>query len=242
MRDRFAEKGSPKVDQSSEEFQKVIDDFDAKCSKADSTMDKFETYLFNSGLQGVMNHIMNAEFENRVANAYVSAFSIAVANDISEHDSIAVHELRFARKVLEDSVENELFPKDLMNAVKDIERYVKSQKKPMEALAEEGKAGNLSDYDRMFWAKYHERLERCYDLMRKAGVHNQTLLRNLSVIKEGLDYVETSAKSLDNSREKRDKHLYDNLEIAGERGKKLYSTIQTDAKAWKTEMKRRIKE
>ncbi len=241
LHDRFKEKGEPDATGRSEEFQKIIDAFDAKCAKADSAMDKFETYLYHSGLQGVMDHIVEAEYENRVANAYVSAFSIALASDISEHDSIAVRQLEFARAVMEDSVENELFPKDLMNAVKDIERFVKSQKKPLDELVEEGKAGDLSDYYRMFWAKYHQRLERCYEIMRKSSAHNQFLSRNLSVIEDGLDVVEASAKSLDDSRQKRDEHLYDNLEKSGERGKKLFSTIQTDLKDWKVEMKRRLK-
>lgn len=242
MRDRFPQKGVPSGEGRSTEFQEIIDVFEAKCAKADSAMNAFEGFLYQSGLQGVMNHIVEAEYENRVANAYVSAFSIAVANDISQHDSIAVRELEFARKVMEDSVENELFPKEVMNAVKDIERYVKSQKKPLGALVEDGKASNLNDYYRMFWAKYHQRLERCFELMQKSGVHNQFLAQNLSVIKTGLDHVDISAKSLDDSREKRNEHLYENLEKSSERGKKLYTSIQTDMKSWKAEMKRRLKE
>ncbi len=242
MRDRFKEKGEPDASNRSEEMQAIIDQFDAKCAKADSVMDAFDKHLSTSALQGVMDHIVEAEYENRVANAYVSAFSIAVASDIAEHDSMAVRELELARMVLEDSVQNELFPKELMNSVKDLERFIKSQKKEMKILAEEGKARNLAEYDRMFWAKYHKRLERCKDIMQRARSRHLFLSRNLPIIEKGLDYVETSAKSLDDSRQKRDEHLYSNLEKAAERGKKLFSTIQTDAKAWKSEMKRRLKE
>ncbi|MCR9171161.1 MAG: hypothetical protein NXI10_01620 [bacterium] len=242
LRDRFKEKGEPNDPNISEEMQAILDEFNAKCATADSTMDAFDQLLSTSSLQGVMNHIVEAEYENRVANAYVSAFSIAVADNIAEHDSIAVQELELARMVLEDSVQNELFPKEVMNSVKDLERYIKSQKKELKTLAEEGKARYLRDYDRMFWAKYHKRLERCKDIMLRARSRHIFLMNNLPIIEEGLDYVETSAKSLDESREKRDEHLYDNLEKAAERGKKLYSTIQSDAKAWKSEMKRRLKE
>lgn len=241
-RDRYKEKGDPDATGRSEEMQKVVDDFNAKCAQADSTMDAFEKLLLESALQGVMDHIIEAEYENRVANAYVSAFSIAVANDIAEHDSVAVRELELARMVLEDSVQNELFPKDLMNSVKDLERFIKSQKKVMKELAEEGKAKNLPEYERMFWAKYHERLERCQDIMLKARSRHLFLARNLPIIEKGLDYVETSAKSLDDSRKKRDDHLYHNLEIEEERSKNLFATVQTDTKAWKVEMKRRLKE
>lgn len=242
MRDRYEEKG--KLDDSgrSEEMQKILDAFEAKCNTADSTMDAFDKLLSSSALQGVMNHIIEAEYENRVANAYVSAFSIAVSNDIAEHDSVAVRELELARMVLEDSVQNELFPKELMNSVKDLERFIKSQKKEMKMLAEEGKARNLEDYNRMFWATYHKRLERCKDIMLRARSRHIFLSNNLPIIEKGLDYVETSAKSLDDSRKKRDDHLYENLEKSAERGKKLFTTIQTDAKGWKTEMKRRLKD
>jgi len=241
-RDRFPEKGEPDASRRSEEMQKILDVFNAKCETADSTMDAFEEYLGASALQGVMDHIVEAEYQNRWANAYVSAFSIAVASDIAKHDSAAVHELELARMVLEDSVEAELFPRDVINSVKDIERYIKSQRKEMRELAEDGKAFNLDDYNRMFWAKYHQRLERCADIMGRSRSRNAFLATNLRVVEEGLDYVEASAKSLDDSREKRNEHLYENLEKEGERGEKLFKTIQTDAKAWKSEMKRRLKE
>lgn len=242
MRDRFEEKGAPDATNRSEEMQTIVDAFNTRVAKADSSMDAFEKLLSQSSLQGVMDRIVEAEYENRVANSYVSAFSIVVASNIAEHDSIAVRELELARMVLEDSVENELFPKELMNAVKDLERYIKSQKKVMKELAEDGKARNLAEYDRMFWATYHKRLERCKDIMLKARSRQLFLRNNLPIIQKGLDYVDTSAKSLDDSRQKRDAHLYENLEKAAERGKKLFTTIQTDSKAWKAEMKRRLKE
>lgn len=241
-RDRFPEKGEPDPSTRSKEVQEILDEFNVLCARADSVVEKLNSYQDNSGLQGLMDHIVEADYHNRYANAYVSAFSISVSTDISEHDSIAVNELRLARAVLEDSVENELLPKDLINSVKDIERYVKSQLKEMEVLAEQGKASDLRDYERMLWAQYHERLENCEKKLRETYNHQIYIDRNLSVIEKGIAMVENSAKNLEDTREKREEHLFEELEINAERGKKLYEQIQNDATAWKKEMKRKLKE
>lgn len=241
-RDRFKEIGEPSAANRSEEVQTILDNLDTLLFKSDSILARIKSYQDNSALQSLMDHIMEANYHNRYSNAYVSAFSISVADEISEHDSMAVEQLRIARVVLEDSVENELFTKDLVSSVKDIERYVKEQLREMEVLAEAGKASDLRDYQRMFWAKYHERLENCEQMMKSSFGHHAYIDKNLSVIESGIDYVESSAKDLEDTREKREDHLYKELEIEAERGKELFKQIQTNATSWQKQMKQKLKD
>lgn len=240
--DRFKEKGEPDPDSRSEEVQKILNSFDTLCHKTDSILAEVEKYQSNPALQGLMNHIIDADYHNRYANFYVSAFSISLSSNISKQDSLAVDELRMARAVLEDSVGHELLPKTLVSSVKDIERFIKAQLKEMQTLATEGKASNLSDYERMLWAGYYDRLKKADDRMRKSYQHHRYIDQNLAVIEKGLDYVEKSAEDLEETREKRDEHLYEELETSAERSEKLYRQIQDDAKDWKKEMKNKIKD
>lgn len=241
-RDRFQASELPESTSLSVEMQTILNGFDSLCGQTDSILDALKTYQDNSALQGVMDHIVEADYRNRYANACVSAFSIALASDIAEQDSLAVQQLQIARAVLVDSVNNELAPKELMNSVKEIERYIKLQLKEMQVLAENGKASNLSDYERMLWAKFHERVEKTQEALRNSLQHHSYIERNLSILSNGVEFVEESATTLEKTREKRDDHLFKELETSVERGKNMFTRIQTDATSWKKEMKNKMKE
>lgn len=241
-RDRYQASQLPERTTVSLEMQTILGTFDSLCAQTDSILNSLKIFQDKSSMQGVMNHLMEADYRNRYANACVSAFSITLASNIAEQDSLAVEQLKLAQMVLADSVNYELAPKELMTSVKEIERFIKQQLKEMELLVENGKASNLTDYNRMFWAQFHERLENTQKALQNSLLHHGYIDRNLPVLKSGIGFVEESAKALEKTREKRDEHLFEELETTVERGKNLFTRIQTDASAWKKEMKNRLKD
>jgi len=241
-RDRFELSQLPERESTSKEMQAILSSFDSLCAQTDSIITSLNSFQDNSSLQSVMDHLMEADYRNRYANACVAAFSIMLASNIAEQDSLAVQQLQLAQTVLEDSVSNELVPKELMGSVKEMERFIKLKLKEMEVLVENRKASNLTDYNRMFWAQFHERAEKTQEVLQNSLRHHAYIEQNLSVLNSGVGFVEESAKTLEKTREKRDEHLYKELETSVERGKNMFTTIQTDATAWKKEMKKRLKE
>jgi hypothetical protein len=136
---------------------------------------------------------------------------------------------------------NEVQTSDLMKAIKNLDRFAKSQKKVLKILVEDSKIKSSNPYERTVFAKVYKRFKDQRQPTVTSMSYNRYLQKNLSLISRELGEVENSVKILDRSRDARNEKLYKDLETSYERDERLYDLIIGKSGVWKKEIKQRMK-
>ncbi|MGB0915108.1 MAG: transglutaminase domain-containing protein [Crocinitomicaceae bacterium] len=233
-------KEAKEIDQSNEKLAEIFFSFDTINQKIDSLKNSILAFRENSSLQGVMNGLTEGNYHLLYANAYVSINDIDASKEIENHDTLAINSFKLATRIIIDSLLNEIQSKKYYSAVKQLEKFMKSQKPILRELESDRAIKSASSVERYMMFQVYDRLKEAKQMTRNSNGYNGFLEKNLKIIGKEVKTVSSTNTELAKSRLKRDEAIKEELTKSKERGINLYKLIQENAKKWKTELKKRV--
>lgn len=202
--------------------------------------DQLDNQRKNSAQQRFLDLIADAAYTTEYSSAYVSMNNIATADEVAKYDSLTLQSIRGAITKLEDSVQTELLSKEIITEIKNLERYIKSQKTTLRELGENKELSSAPEIiQRELEAICYAQAAAQHQEHLNSLAYNELALKNLNVIKTVAKKLQQNVENLSDTREKRSEFLFERSEISLERDKKLFEQIQDDCKQWKKDLKKR---
>ena len=223
------------------ELDAVYKSFDSINVRIDSIRKSIKSFREHSAQQGFLDAVSEARYHIEYSNGYVSIFNMGVLDSTAVYDTGAIAALKMAQSIVDDSVMLEIQSKELVATVKELDKFVKAQKIALKELEDTKIITGASKIEREMKAIVYERFNELRQFCYTSGSYHNYLQNNMKIVEGAMSNLTKRVDVLDKSREDRDTELLKELELEYDRGENLYKTIQTNAKQWNTDLKKRLK-